>query len=48
MSKKQAQEELDEAWTEYVKQETSFAINGLLRIAALIVILIAAMILGTP
>ena len=47
MTKKHSQEELDEAWTEYVKQETSYAINGCLRILALIVMLIAAIILGT-
>jgi ABC-type sulfate transport system permease subunit len=41
---KTPQEELEE----YYKRETSFAINGLLRIIALIVMLIAAIVLGTP
>lgn len=38
----------EEELEEYYKQETSYAINGLLRIIALIVMLIAGIILGTP
>jgi hypothetical protein len=41
------QEEIEQELEEYFKRETSFAIHGCLRWIAVIVILIAAIFLGT-
>jgi hypothetical protein len=46
--KKKREEEIRQELDDYFNRETSYAINGLLRIVALIVMLIAAIILGTP